>query len=768
MALKTELKELEKNCVDVKDYVELALKALEEPSDPEYAKELLVSAEDECKFPDDYLLVAEVYAKLNDKAKVEELCETAEENAFEPLELGRVAHCVFQFLNDTDKAKEIYQNALKDAKKGQDLGELLSYIQTDFPESDLQKSAISKISSQVKNLEELEKIVKEVLPKNQDLAVQIAKEFEKKIDGIENTANFSKLVFSLFSDKDWTTRLLEEVVDDAKFTKEFVQLAKAFYIIGATEKIAELLDQAKDYAMTGEENYELALAVWELQNDKKSTTELLQKSYKTIKDKNTLASLVKFAKVELENNDIAEEILNFLIENTTSSDELLQNIKFGYEILQNKSQTKEHFKKALDKLAESKDLVTFGTECFNLIGDKEITQRFFDKAFENAVKFEQFTDLGRKYYNLFGADEFIAKVLAKCEEIAKSTTEYIEISNLYFELLKEPESARKNLETAEEIVASLQDMKLVVENVKKFFANDENWVKQVEEKLEKREANQSKYDEFLKLEKDARFLKDYLTLAEKVIDELDDIYYARKLLNKAKELLDNQYLNIENYFKLCKTIILQTKDLQWAKSILDFVYNTRLRFVHQLDQILDFVNLLFEDKELVKTITETYLNGWKQKIKSKYEAIKFAKLLQKYKFANSEIENFLENYFRDEKDFQHLLSLLNIAFEFRMENLKNKVLDEIWNSVSDVNDFLTLVKLLVEKNYNKSELIGKFKEFIGKTRKSNELILLAENYSKLFGTEKIDEIFNLIISKSEKHIELLDKIKTIILEEKYW
>ncbi len=114
MATREQLQNQEKNCVEVRDYVELVKKAIEEPRDIEYAKELLAEAENECKFPDDYILVAETYLKLDDVEKAIEAYENAEDNAFEALELGRLAHSIIENLKNQDKAIEIFNKALKD------------------------------------------------------------------------------------------------------------------------------------------------------------------------------------------------------------------------------------------------------------------------------------------------------------------------------------------------------------------------------------------------------------------------------------------------------------------------------------------------------------------------------------------------------------------------------------------------------------------------------------------------------------------------------
>lgn len=767
MPLKEELKEQEKNCVDVKDYVELAKKALEEPVDIEYAKELLETAEDECKFPDEYVMVAEIYAQMNEKDKAEELYESAEDNAFEPLELARLAHSIFCHLKNVDKSKELFQNALKDAKKVQEFFELLSYIQMDFPESDLHKTITEKISSTIRSVDELTKVAKEIAEKDKNLAIQIVKDYEKKVDGVINIANLSNLVYELFNDKDWAVELLEEAKDEAKFTNEFITLAKAFDKLGLKENVNELLEEARNYAVSAEENYDLAIAVWDILKDKTLTTTLLQKSYKSLKDKKAITNILTFSYQQLEDKEFSKEILDFLVENSTSNDELLQNIKLGFEILKDKEISSKHFETALSKLTEPKDLIKFGTELFNLIGDEEQTKIFFKKAFDNSVNFEQFLELTQKYFNLFVKDEFVLQSLEKCEEIAKSSVENIEIAKLYMNLMNDREKAKKNLEVADEIVASLQDMKLVAETVKKLFPDDEEWIKQVEEKLAKRQANQNKYDEFLKLEKDAKYLKDYLTLAERVITELDDVYYAKKLLNKANELLDNQYLNIENYYKLSKAIIQLTKDTNWAKSIFDSLFK-RIRFIQELEDILKFVHKLFDDKEKTKAITETYLNSWQRKTTNLFDALKFARVLQKYKFETSEIENFLKNFVGNEKSFSSLFPALKLAYDLNLDNFKKEILNEIWKLDLTSNEFVILMQFLVGKGYDKNQLLTKFNEFCKRTNKPEDLILLAENYSNIFGVENIEQTIRSISEKAKDYEDILYKIKSIVVEQKYW
>jgi hypothetical protein len=768
MALKEQLIEEEKKCVEVSDYVDLAKKALEEPTDLNYAKELLETAEEECKFPDDYVLIAEIYAKINEIEKARELYETAEENAFEALEFGRIAHSIFRNLNDKEKSLELYQNALKNSKKLPELALILSYIQQDFPVSPILTEVTARISSQIKNIEDLRKILNELPKENKFLAVQICKEFEKSADGIDNISQLACFVYEYFSDADWAANLLSEISDEAKFTKEFITLARTYRKIGKDDEVEDLLSQAKDFAVTVDETYELALAIWELKKDKNSTSELLKKSYKGIKNKNLLKNLLIFTKEELENIDLTKEIINFLVESASSNDDLLKTIVLGYEILQDSSLSVNQLDFALNKLSDPKELISFATEIINKIGEKEKAKDFFNKAFDNVSKFEQLVDLVNKHFQFYSDKEFVAKALQKSESLSTSTSEFIEIAKQYIEKLNDYQNGRRCLETAEEIVASLHDIKMVVESVKNYFAAEENWINRVEEKLKKREANQSKYDEFLKLEKDAKYLKDYLSLVDKVINELDDIYYAKKLLNKAKELLDNQYLNIENYYKLCKSILTYCKDNNWAIEIFDELYSRRIIFINELQQLVQFLNSLPFDKELIRSATEKYLNGWLRKVRNCHDALKLANLLLMYDFPEKQIENTLEKCMNEQKDFLTMYEILRFALENGLQSLKNKILDTIFSITPNASHLIDLLLLLKKHSYSSKLISEKMIEYAKRTNEINELILLAENATKLLPKEDLKNFFEVLYKKVDKDNEILEKIHSIIVEEKYW
>ncbi len=769
MALRDNLKEEEKQCVEVNDYVELAKKALFEPADQEYAIELLEQAEDECKFPNEYVAVAEVYSQIGNKEKAKELYEAAEENAFEPIEFAKIAHSVCVFLNDKQKSFEMFQNAIKDVKKNEEIETILYFIVQDFQSSEFLDSLLMSLISKFKKLEELKKLIIDLRQKSTDINLikTILKSFEKNVNGIDDLCEFSLIILELLEDKEWAESILNEALEDAKFTKEFLNLAEAFFKIQNIEKVKELIKQAKDFSTSAEENYQIALSLWKFFKDKEQTTELLKKSYSNLKDKKTMFELINFAKSEIENLELAKEILDFTFLKTTAITELQELIKLTNNLFSNKELTREKFIYILEKVNEVGDIIKIAKDCFLVTSDKETTLPFFQKALENASKFEQLIDIAKNYSQLFDADDFLAKILKQSESFAQTTSEFITLGQMFYDTLNDCEEARTKFEKAEEIVASLLDMKQVVESVKKYFNKDGQWVERVEEKLKKREENQKAYEEFQKLEREAKYLKDYLHLANRVFIELNDKYYIKKILNSALSLLDNQYLNIENYYKLGKAIIDYLNDKKWVVNIVDNLYTSRIKFLNDLSELCKFVSDLIPDKEKSKELVEKYLNNWKLKVENHKDAIKLAWIMQENNFNQSEIQDFLKQFVKSASEFPDLYSFLELSLINNFTNFKEQIISKIWNSIKSVNELFELVKLLKRFNFEEEELISKYIEYAEKVSTTRELIELSELYYQLFDQSNALLFFKKIEQRIPKESkEIFDKIKTIIVEQK--
>jgi hypothetical protein len=118
MSLKSELEHLETGCKSVEEFTNLALEALKEPSDINYAQHLLDKAGNLCSTPFEYIKLAEAYIRgFKNIEKAEEFYEEAEDNCFEALESAELGHSIAVFIGNKSRASEHLMTAAKDAKK---------------------------------------------------------------------------------------------------------------------------------------------------------------------------------------------------------------------------------------------------------------------------------------------------------------------------------------------------------------------------------------------------------------------------------------------------------------------------------------------------------------------------------------------------------------------------------------------------------------------------------------------------------------------------
>jgi hypothetical protein len=145
----------------------------------------------------------------------------------------------------------------------------------------------------------------------------------------------------------------------------------------------------------------------------------------------------------------------------------------------------------------------------------------------------------------------------------------LQTADRIMEILDDREFATSLLDSAEEGVTSLDEMKKVVEAVEKHLSDDAERVTRVKEKLEKREANQATYAAFQKEEEGLAKFHQFVRLADRVMAELDDRYYAAKLLRAAEEKLGELAFSVPSYALMASAVESHLGDSDWVGAILD-------------------------------------------------------------------------------------------------------------------------------------------------------------------------------------------------------
>jgi hypothetical protein len=125
------------------------------------------------------------------------------------------------------------------------------------------------------------------------------------------------------------------------------------------------------------------------------------------------------------------------------------------------------------------------------------------------------------------------------------------------------------MDQAENAVASLDEMQKVVDAAKADFSDDAARVQRVQAKFDKRAANQAKYVEFGKQEELADTPKKLFALTDRVMAELEDPFYAAKLLGKVEGMLNEGAYQFQRYRPLILAIDKHLNDTNWLSRLLD-------------------------------------------------------------------------------------------------------------------------------------------------------------------------------------------------------
>lgn len=571
MALRAELEEREARCSEVGDFVVLAAEALAEPADPEYARSLLEKAEGQCQLPNDYLKVGETAAGvLKDSDYARSIYDQAEEMLFDVQEHIDFARSVAVHLGDEERARVCADKAAGDARTATEHLALAALAEDVLGASELAEQQRAAVESTVKDLAGLSKLTNELIASgNHDAAVSVYKKGARYCDDMQATVAYAKQTIELFEDPAWAREVLQEAEMECQFTKDFVLLAQAFQdLLDDKDTVTNLLEQAAEFCMTGEEHVDLADGYWRLQQDVERARESYRKAIADISDKTVLLEIAGRVAKELEDIDLAKEFYAKTEQRMSSPKELSGLAKAVVEDLGDKEYAASIYDRAAEGLSNPGDLTTLAGDIITHLDDRERASQVYRRAFERGSDHKQLSNLAKAVHDQLGEQDFVAEILGKATDAAVDTPSLVTVAKLAFEL-EQTDTARRALTNAEERVTSLGEIQSVVEAVANRFPDDGEWNSRVKEKLSRREANQAKYSEFQNREAKATGPLKLMRLAQAVMHELEDPFYARKLLSTAEQ----QWVEGGHELSLGRELVLAVDRLldepHWVQTLLD-------------------------------------------------------------------------------------------------------------------------------------------------------------------------------------------------------
>lgn len=360
---------------------------------------------------------------------------------------------------------------------------------------------------------------------------------------------------------------MDRVADDCQFTKDLAACAIAYKALGEQARAEELLGTAEDYCMSGEEQVALAEAKFKVLGDKAAAIGAYEKALKETNNLDPLIELAKNVITVIGDNAFAKKVLEKAEAKVSRAVEFSKLASAAAGALNDKDYAAAIFNKAGDTLTSVPDLLSLAAEVTKTLGDPARAKALYQRALAGATDFAAAKTLIESAKQV-GDAAFTQEALSKAGALASTTPEYIELAEGLMSV-GDKAGATALFEKAEEAVAGLDEMQKLADGVEKHLPDDGERVSRVKAKLVKRQANHTRYLEFQKLEKEASNVKQYLSLADRVITELDDPFYAAKLIEAAETMLNGSGYQFSRYKPVLLSVDKNLDDSLWLSRLLD-------------------------------------------------------------------------------------------------------------------------------------------------------------------------------------------------------
>jgi hypothetical protein len=248
-------------------------------------------------------------------------------------------------------------------------------------------------------------------------------------------------------------------------------------------------------------------------------------------------------------------------------------------------------------------LLSLAGEVTRTLGDPARAKALYERALAGATDFTAAKTLIESAKQA-GDTAFMQAALKKAGDLATATGDYIELAE-GLASVGDKSGAGALLDKAEDAVAGLDEMQKLVTAVEAHLADDAARLARVKAKLEKRQANHTRYLEFQQLEKEAVTVKQFLILAERVRVELEDPFYSAKLIESAEKLLDGTGYQFSRYKPIMLAVDRNLDDVEWLGRLLDRAAENATDFIAFKDLVVTTAHL--RHRELGVSKARAYL-----------------------------------------------------------------------------------------------------------------------------------------------------------------
>ena len=464
MPKKSDLQHLESECATVDDWIDLALQALQDPVDYDYADELAGKAKMDCRDPEDYANLARFVAKyfLTNSDYLEELLEQAEEICDEPMEFAEFGNACAMLGNPDLGLTFIYKavEAVDSDDKG-DIYRLADYA-GQAGNKELAEALDFEASFGYLDAWDILSLTKSLSSSNVEAAKSLAKRATRELESADDKVSFAKAIIQLVGDKDQARKLLENAVMNCEDFEECIELARGFVeVLGEPERIDGILDKAVQIASVGEDFADLAYAWLELKNDRVAALEIFRRAVPDISVQTILQNIAITALRELSNPELALQCYQRTADITIRV--LFNEIRL--------------------KMANALDLVVLVELVAQTLNDRDMVCAIYRDAVTACDSFSGLERILASQRTALNDAELTLEMLDRMKLLAADSAELVATFTAARSSSQDSEMCRSILVDAEDAAASPADLESVIAAVRDFAPDDQAWMSKLEDKL---------------------------------------------------------------------------------------------------------------------------------------------------------------------------------------------------------------------------------------------------------------------------------------------
>ena len=414
------------------------------------------------------------------------------------------------------------------------------------------------------------------------------------------------------ADAEYAKKLVDNIAGDCQFTKDLVAVATVYKALGDDTQAAELMQQAEDYCMSGEEQIALAEGKFKVLGDKAGAIAAYEQALKETANVAPLLELAKTMLAVIGDKEFAKKIYakaEAKVETVAArAAEYVKLAQAATADLGDAGYVTELYERAATKLSAPADLLLLA----NSMNDPARAKPLYTKVLEGSGDVQSLAKLLEAAQAANDAD-FVKLILEKMAGLATTTTELLSLTD-GFMAVGDKANASKTLDAAEDKVTSADEMQKVVDATGRHFPEDTARLERGKQKLEKRIANQARYVEFQTLENALSSVKATLHLADRVAVELADPFYAAKLLDRAEKMLAEEPFQFSRTQPLIVAVDKHTDDTAWLTRLLDESAAKTTDFIW-FKEVAHTAAHLPHHTELGREKARVYLKDWEARLK---------------------------------------------------------------------------------------------------------------------------------------------------------